>query len=265
MTVKINGISHIFQTKAGEIPALDDVSATISEGEFVSVVGPSGCGKSTLLRIVAGLITPTQGGIEIDGKSVEEPLGDAGFVFQKPVLFPWRTVTANVMFPYEMRAQRDRDLRAKRAAYEKRARELLELVGLTGFEKSYPRELSGGMAQRVSICRALLLDPQVLLMDEPFGALDEFSRDRLNVELLRIWQETRKTVFFVTHHIPEAVFLSDRVLALSPRPGELLGDLTVDLPRPRTPEVRETVEFLQETVRVRKHLRFDEAVGQAAG
>jgi NitT/TauT family transport system ATP-binding protein len=263
MTVKIDNINHVFETKAGQIPALRDVSASIADGEFVSVVGPSGCGKSTLLRIVAGLIKPTEGTVSFDGKPVEGPLADAGFVFQKPVLFPWRTVLDNVMFPYQMRAQQDGSLRAQRSKYQQRARDLLDLVGLDGFEKAYPRELSGGMAQRASICRALLLDPAVLLMDEPFGALDEFSRDRLNVELLRIWQETRKTVFFVTHHIPEAVFLSDRVIALSPRPGEVLGDLTIQLSRPRSPDVREAVPFLEETVRVRKHLRFDEPVSQA--
>jgi NitT/TauT family transport system ATP-binding protein len=259
MTVQLQGITHVFSAAGGSVTALRDVSARIEDGQFVSLVGPSGCGKSTMLRIVAGLITTTEGSVTRDGQLIHSPLANAGFVFQKPVLFPWRTVLANVMFPYEMRAQQDRSLKPRRKEFLDRAHSLLEMAGLSGFDRAYPKELSGGMAQRVAICRALLLDPEVLLMDEPFGALDEFTRDRLNVELLQIWESSRKTVFFVTHHIPEAVFLSDRVLVFSPHPGELLADITVDLPRPRVPAVRETVGFLDETVRVRRQLKLDEA------
>ena len=195
--------------------------------------------------------TPTLGTVSIDGVPVNGPAGNIGFVFQAPTLLKWRTVFKNVMFPYEVLASQNRAVMS-RQEYEDRAEFLLKMVGIEEFRNAYPNQLSGGMQQRVSICRALVHDPTLLLMDEPFGALDEFTRERMNEELMRIWRETRKTVLFVTHHIPEAVFLSDRILALSARPGTLLGEIVVDLPRPRTAEMRDSVEFLEQVVITRR-------------
>ncbi|MQA80754.1 MAG: ATP-binding cassette domain-containing protein [Streptosporangiales bacterium] len=261
--IDLQDVTHTFHAEGRLTTALTDITAQVDDREFVSIVGPSGCGKSTLLRIVAGLLPPSRGQVVVDGTAVSEPLGDIGFVFQKPVLFQWRTALDNVLFPYEVRAQQDKAMRARREEFRERARSLLDLVGLSGFEKAYPRELSGGMGQRVAICRALLLDPAFLLMDEPFGAVDEFTRDRLNVELLRIWEGTDKTVLFVTHHLPEAVFLSDRVIVLSAHPGRVVADITISLDRPRRPAIRDSVAFLEETLRVRKHLQFDETPSRA--
>src|SRR3989441_676258 len=200
---------------------------TVDENEFVTLVGPSGCGKSTLLKLVAGLTPATRGAIRIRDTAVREPFPDVGFVFQQPVLLPWRSVLDNVLFSVEMLGREPRQ-------YRKQAGDLLELTGLGGFETKYPRELSGGMQQRVAICRALLPDPSLLLMDEPFGALDAMTREEMSLELLRIWDERRKTILFVTHSIPEAILLADRVVVMTPRPGRIARVLTIDLPRPRT-------------------------------
>ncbi len=250
MGIKLEGLRKVFQTSDLTVEAVRDVSAEIQDHEFVSIIGPSGCGKSTLLRLASGLIPPTEGTVFLDGVPVEGPAGNIGFVFQSPTLLKWRTVLKNVMFPYEVLASQ-KNAGASKADFEARAHELLKMAGLDEFTDAYPKQLSGGMQQRVSICRALIHDPELLLMDEPFGALDEFTREYMNEELLRIWRETKKTVLFVTHHIPEAVFLSDRVLVMSQRPGTIVGEVVVDLPRPRLPEMRETVRFLEQVVETR--------------
>src|SRR5215510_471328 len=208
------------------IEALRDISFRIAAGEFVVIVGPSGCGKSTLLKILAGLLPPTDGTAALRGQPIAGPRRDIGVVFQTPVLFPWRTVIGNVMLPADVQ-------RLDRRAMMQRATELLGQVGLGGFERRYPRELSGGMQQRVGIVRALLHDPAILLMDEPFGALDAMTREGMHLELQRIWMQRRITVLFITHSIAEAVFLSDRVIVLTPRPGTVSDQFEVDLPRPR--------------------------------
>ena len=213
-------------TSGGAVKALDSVTLDIEAQEFVVVVGPSGCGKTTLLRILAGLAVPSSGKVRLRDEVVRGPRRDVGVVFQDAVLLPWRTVLGNVMLPALI-------LGLDKSACRQRAGELLELVGLGGFEDKYPHELSGGMRQRASIARALLHDPSLLLMDEPFGALDAMTREAMNLELLAIWQKAKKTVFFITHSIPEAVLLADRVVVLSPRPGRIVETLGIDLPRPR--------------------------------
>jgi NitT/TauT family transport system ATP-binding protein len=233
-----------YEAQSGPVEALRDITFGVGRGEFVALVGPSGCGKSTLLRIVAGLRPPTGGDVTVDGRPVTRPIAQVGMVFQAPVLLKWRSVLDNVLLPAELAG-----LEAKR--YRNRARELLQLVGLGDFEAKLPRELSGGMQQRASLCRALLLDPPLLLMDEPFGALDAMTRDEMNLELLRVWGESargtvgrdRKTILFVTHSIPEAVFLADRVVVMSPRPGRVARVYPVPLPRPRTVEARASADF----------------------
>ena len=235
--IEFESVSRSFRSRDGdEVLALRDVSLRIARNELVTLVGPSGCGKSTLLRIAAGLILPTQGVARIDGEAIREPRDETGIVFQSPTLLPWASVLDNVLFPADA-------LALPRSRYEQKARELLALVGLQGFESNWPSELSGGMAQRVALCRALLLDPEVMLMDEPFGALDAFTREEMNLELLRIWEQRRKTILFVTHSIAEAVFLADRVLVISPRPGRVILDLPVTLPRPRSNVMRAQPEF----------------------
>ncbi len=257
MGIELAQVSKTFETKTMQVRALEDLTFDIDDGEFVSIIGPSGCGKSTLLRLMSGLIPATSGWIRVDDSLVTGPLGSVGFVFQSPTLFKWRTIFQNVMFPYEvLAARRETDL--ARDEYEKRAHHLLEMAGIADFADAHPKTLSGGMQQRASICRALVHDPTLLLMDEPFGALDEFTRERMNLELQRIWDETRKTVAFVTHHIPEAVFLSDRVIVMSARPGRLIGDLRIDFPRPRSPELRESVAFLEKVVEIRRLIGFEE-------
>jgi len=226
--IRLDHVEKTYRTRRGDlVRAVEDITLEVGENEFVTLVGPSGCGKSTLLKLVAGLTPPTRGTIHIRGAAVREPFPDVGFVFQQPVLLPWRSVLDNVLFSVEMLGRPARQ-------YRKPAGDLLELTGLGGFETKYPRELSGGMQQRVAICRALLPDPSLLLMDEPFGALDAMTREEMSLELLRIWEERRKTILFVTHSIPEAILLADRVVVMTPRPGRVARVLAVDLPRPRT-------------------------------
>ncbi|WP_373695939.1 ABC transporter ATP-binding protein [Aquibium pacificus] len=238
--INLERVGMVYETGSGSVEALRDITLSVADGEFVSLVGPSGCGKSTMLRVLAGLRPATSGSIVVDGQPVTRPISKVGMVFQAAVLLKWRTVLENVLLPAELAGLNPR-------RYRERARELLTLVGLEGFATKRPGELSGGMQQRVALCRALLLDPPLLLMDEPFGALDAMTRDDMNLELLRVWGEAgkggRKTVLFVTHSIPEAVFLSDRVVVMSPRPGRIADVVTVDLPRPRTVESRATAEF----------------------
>ncbi len=240
--LSVRNLNKAFPTREGTLVALGDVSFDVYPGEFVSIVGPSGCGKTTLLKIIAGLLPKSGGEIEVDREQFD-PSREVGFVFQKPLLLHWRKVIDNVLLPIEI-------LRMDRAAHRKEAEQLLDLVGLKGFEHSYPNELSGGMQQRVSIARALIHDPKLLLMDEPFGALDALTRERMNLELLRIWQAARKTVLFVTHGIGEAVFLSDRVIVLSARPSRMVEAMDIDLPRPRTLEVRTTPEYGRHSLRI---------------
>ena len=225
--------------------AISDVSLKVARNEFVCLVGPSGCGKSTLLRLVAGLVTPTSGMVSIDGSAVREPREDTGIVFQAPTLLPWATILDNVLFPLDMMGKLD-------AAGRTRARELLALVGLAGFESKYPRELSGGMQQRAGICRALVHDPEILLMDEPFGALDALTREELTIELMRICRERPKTILFVTHSIPEAVRLADRVVVMSARPGRIAEIIDVPLPRPRDFDMEAVHDFQSVTRRIRE-------------
>jgi NitT/TauT family transport system ATP-binding protein len=238
--VSVEGLTHTFDT----LTVIDRLSFEVGENEFLSIVGPSGCGKSTTLRVIAGLIPPTSGRVRAGGREVAGPLRDAAMVFQSPVLLPWRRTLGNVLFTAEM-AGKNPD------AYRGRAEELLRLAGLGGFERSYPHELSGGMQQRVAICRALLLDPALLLMDEPFGALDVLTRERMGFELQRIWSATRSTVVFVTHSIHEAVWLSDRVLVMSERPGAVKGMVPVDLPRPRSSATLKEGRFVELAAAVR--------------
>jgi NitT/TauT family transport system ATP-binding protein len=241
---RIESASKTYRTrKGGEVVALDEVTLDIADNEFLTLVGPSGCGKTTLLKMLGGLVPVSRGTIALDGRPVLGPSKDVGLVFQVPVLMPWRTVLDNVLLPVEI-------LRLDRARYTARAHELLALVGLTGFERQYQRELSGGMQQRVAICRALIADPRVLLMDEPFGALDALTREVLSFELLRIWETHRKTVVFVTHSIPEAVLLADRVVVMTPRPGRVAEVLTVDLPRPRTSDMAFSPLFKEHSDRI---------------
>jgi len=225
--IEAEHLTKVYGTATGPLVALTDVNFTINEGEFISLVGPSGCGKSTLLSILGGLEERSEGAVSLDGETLDRPRADIGMMFQTSVLFPWRTARENVRLPGIVLG-----LDAKEQS--EKCDDLLELVGLHGFGDRYPGELSGGMRQRVALARLLAHGPRVLLMDEPFGALDEFTREAMNLELLRIWEKTRKTVIFVTHNIGESVFLSDRVFVMTPRPGRLAGVLTVDLPRPRT-------------------------------
>ncbi len=248
--IDIAKLSLTFATADGPIEALSDVDLSVRPGEFVSFIGPSGCGKTTLLRVIADLEQPTAGQISVNALSPQEArLGrHYGYVFQAPALYPWRTIERNVTLPLEI-------FGVGRAERIERARRFLELVNLTGFENRYPWQLSGGMQQRVSIARALCFDPQLLLMDEPFGALDEIVRDKLNAQLLRLQAETKKTVLFVTHSIPEAVFLSTRIVVMSPRPGRIIDVIDCDLGADRSLDIRETPEFLRIAHRVREGLR----------
>ena len=245
--VSVRGLSKVFE-KAG-VTALDNIDLDVGKGEFVSLIGPSGCGKSTLLRIVGDIVDASSGEIVVNGKPARRARldGDYGIVFQAPVLYDWRTVRKNIALPLEM-------LRWDRGRRSTRIDEMLELVDLAAFADHYPWQLSGGMQQRVSIARALSFSPPLLLMDEPFGALDEMTRERLNMELLQIWAETESTVIFVTHSIAEAVFLSTRVAVMSPRPGRITTIVDIDLPQPRTPATREEPRFFELVTEVRERL-----------
>jgi NitT/TauT family transport system ATP-binding protein len=242
--VDIAGVGKSYATASGPIRALDNINLVISSGEFVSIVGPSGCGKSTLLKCVAGLQPISEGSITIKGEAVSSPPKNMGVVFQKDVLLDWRTVLENVLLTAEFRNLPVRE-------YEARARELLSVFGLIGFEQRFPWELSGGMRQRAAICRALLGDPELLLMDEPFGALDALTRDDLNIELERLWSATRKTVLFITHGIAEAVYLADRVVVMSRNPGRVAEIIEVDISRPRPLSARNTPHFGEYAQRIR--------------
>jgi NitT/TauT family transport system ATP-binding protein len=248
--VSIAGVSKVFDTSGGPTKALEDIDLAIAPGEFVSLIGPSGCGKSTLLRLIGDLTAPTSGTVTINGKPARQARldRDYGIVFQAPVLFDWRSVQANVALPLEVKG-------VTGAERDERVRAMLELVELKDFAQHYPYQLSGGMQQRVSIARALALEPSILLMDEPFGALDEMTRERMNAEVQRIWQQTGTTVVFVTHSIPEAVFLSSRVVVMSPRPGRIVRVIDIDLPRPRTDDTRETARYFELITEVRETLR----------
>jgi NitT/TauT family transport system ATP-binding protein len=229
-------VSHLGK-RFGDLEALRGIDLTIGRGEFISVVGPSGCGKTTFLRIIAGLEPATSGEVLLDGRAVREPTGDRGFVFQNDSLLPWRTIFDNAIIGREVSGRVG-------PAERKKTMDLLKLVGLEGFERYYPRQLSGGMRQRVNLARALAIDPEILLMDEPFAALDAQTREIMQAELLRIWERGQKTVLFVTHQIDEAVFLSDRVLVFARRPGRLQEEVKIALPRPRTLEIKRTAEFV---------------------
>jgi NitT/TauT family transport system ATP-binding protein len=256
--IALQEVSRAFGGAARIVQALERVSFEINSGDFVSIVGASGCGKSTLLKIISGLLPPSSGKVVVNGAPVTGALDNVGMVFQSPVLLKWRSVLDNVLLPVEF-ARRDV------AAHLDRARQLLTLVGLAGFEEMYPHQLSGGMQQRVSLCRALVTDPDLLLMDEPFGALDAMTRDELDAELLRIWEEKKKTVLFVTHSIQEAVFLSDYVLVMSARPGRLLEIISIDLPRPRTVEMMSSGRFGEYTLKIRALLAVSTGSSATAG
>jgi NitT/TauT family transport system ATP-binding protein len=243
----VEGLTVVYDQSNGQLPVLDDVSFQVQETEFLCLVGPSGCGKTTLLKLIAGLQQPTAGRIRLAGRAVHRPSRQVGFVFQEPTLMDWRTVRENVMLPLELNG-------SGREKAGRKAQTMLDLVGLTGFEDAYPAQLSGGMAQRVALARALVHDPQLLLLDEPFGALDALTRERMGRELLRIWRARRKTVVLVTHSVPEAVFLADRVLVLGPRPATIVAEVPVDLPRPRTQTVREAPACSLMSQRVREAL-----------
>ncbi|MBI1205626.1 MAG: ATP-binding cassette domain-containing protein [Rhodopseudomonas sp.] len=244
--IEIDGVSKTYRTHDGDVPSLRPIDFNIADGEFVVIVGPSGCGKTTLLKMIAGLMPPSTGEIRVEGRAIVKPHGDVGIVFQTAMLLPWRSVMRNVMMPVEVK-------KLPRERFEPRARELLKLVGLEGFENKYPWQLSGGMQQRASICRALVHDPKIVLMDEPFGALDAMTRERMNVELQRIQRETRKTVLLITHSIPEAVFLADRILVMSERPGTIAAVYDVPLTKPRTLDVLADPKFVELSQTIRRH------------
>jgi len=252
--LKVAGVDLVYETSRGPLKALAGLSFEIRAGEFVCVVGPSGCGKSTLLKLISGLLPPSAGEVLLAGQPVRKPREDVGIVFQQPTLLPWKTVYENVMVPVRALGRRPQD-------YHDKAEELLRLVGLQDFRSHYPRELSGGMQQRVAVARGLVHDPALLLMDEPFAALDAMTRESMMAELQRIWMSTGKSVLFITHSIPEAVYLADRVVVMSPRPGRVLEEIAVDIPRPRTVKTLGEARF----VSIGNHLRqmfFDMTSGQ---
>jgi NitT/TauT family transport system ATP-binding protein len=242
--IAVDGLEKCFGGPDIGIRALEDVSFAVERGEFVSIVGPSGCGKTTLLRIIAGTVPATRGSVQINGRKATGPSTEIGMVFQAPVLFPWRTVLENVLVPADVR-------RVPRSTYREKATKMLATAGLAGFENEYPWRLSGGMQQRAAICRALVYDPPVLLLDEPFGALDAMTREVMNAELMRLCALSQPSVVLITHSISEAVFLSDRVLVMSSRPGRLVADIPIDLPRPRSIEAMGSGQFAALTHEVR--------------
>jgi NitT/TauT family transport system ATP-binding protein len=244
--IEIRGLQKTYRTKDGDVPSLRPLDLDIAEGEFVAVVGPSGCGKSTLLKLMAGLIPPSGGQIRIDDTLVDQPPDNVGIVFQSPVLLAWRTVLRNIMMPVEVR-------RLDWPAHLARAKQLIATSGLEGFENKYPWQLSGGMQQRAAICRALVHDPKIVLMDEPFGALDAMTRERMNLELQSIHHKTGKTILLITHSIPEAVFLADRVVVMTERPGSIAAIYDVELPRPRRFEMMGDPVFIALAQRIRDH------------
>jgi NitT/TauT family transport system ATP-binding protein len=248
--IEVDGLSLTFETADGPVHALSDIDLRIEEGDFISLIGPSGCGKTTLLRLIADLEQPTAGTLTVNGMAPDSARRERqyGYVFQSPALLPWRTVEKNLMLPLEI-------MGLSRGEQQERARRYLDLVNLSGFERKFPWQLSGGMQQRASIARALSFEPKLLLMDEPFGALDEIVRDHLNEQLLRLWNKTSKTVVFVTHSISEAVFLSTRIAVMSPRPGRIIDLIACNFPRERTLDIRETAEFIEIAHRVRQGLR----------
>lgn len=240
--------------RGDKVISLENVSVDINQNEFVSLVGPSGCGKSTLLKIIGGLLSPTSGNVEIEGTAVKGPVDNIGFVFQSATLFPWRTVEDNILLPIDVK-------HLSRSEYSQRAKDLISFAGLAGFENKFPFELSGGMQQRVSIVRALIHDPKIILMDEPFGALDAITREQMGLELLRIWQAQRITTLFVTHDIAEAIFLSDRVFTMSPRPGKIIRSIDIQLPRPREPAMMAEKQFLEHQMEIKSELNLLKNVG----
>ncbi|ABG05943.1 ABC transporter related [Rubrobacter xylanophilus DSM 9941] len=240
LAISVKDVSKVFELEGRELLVLSSISFKVKDGEFVSIIGPSGCGKSTLLRIIADIVNPSSGTVMVHGGSAAEArkARKFGFVFQDPVLLPWRTALENVELPLIIAKRNTKEER-------RRAAELFELVGLSGFESAQPSELSGGMSRRVAIARALVLQPEILLLDEPFGALDEITRQKMNLELQRIWAESRTTALLVTHNVGEAVFLSDRVFVMGTKPGRLISDVAINLPRPRNAELLEKPEFFQ--------------------
>ncbi|TDC86481.1 ABC transporter ATP-binding protein [Actinomadura sp. 7K507] len=255
--MRVAGLTKEFPSDAGTIVALDGVDLTIAPGEFVSVLGPSGCGKSTMMTIMAGLDAPTGGEVTIGDRPVTGPLLEAGVMFQRDLLLDWRSCEDNVLLQFQMRG-------LATAPHRERARELLEMVGMSRFARRFPRELSGGMRQRVAICRALVHRPPLLFMDEPFGALDALTRESLNAELGGLAARAGTSVLFVTHGIDEAAFLADRVVVMSPRPGRIVGEVRIELPRPRPAEVREDPEFVAYTGRLRRMLAHERRDGEPA-
>ena len=251
--ISARGLSKIYVTGSGEVTALKNLDFEIYDGEFVSVVGQSGCGKSTLLKVLAGLLPYTAGSVELNGKPLRGPTPQAAVVFQSPVLLPWRTVLDNVLLPIEFR-------KLPLASHRKSAADLLAMVGLSEFAQRYPFELSGGMQQRAAIVRALVQDPRLLLMDEPFGALDAMTREQMNLELMRIWSKSGKTVIFITHSIAEAIFLSDRVIAMTARPGTIADVISINLPRPRELSVINTDRFGRYAAQLRSLLDAKEGM-----
>lgn len=265
--ITFDGVTKQYGEGADSVLAIEDISFSLEEGEFVSLVGPSGSGKTTVLHMTTGILEPTNGSIAVAGTDVQSPKHQkhkVGLVFQQPVLLEWRTVRKNILLPVEI-MHRNGLLDQDMGYYQERADELLQLVGLEQFDDAYPKELSGGMQQRVSICRSLIYDPPALLMDEPFGALDALTRQKMNEELLDIWQETEKTIFFVTHNLEEAVFLSDKVVVLSSRPGRVLDIVDVDLERPRNEDTRTQEEYHDCVSRVYEYFKDDQGPNQEAG
>ncbi len=251
--ITVTDCRKIYETKGGKVEAVRTASFDVKEGEFVALVGPSGCGKSTLLQICAGLIPWNSGSVEVGGMQAKPGRQDVGIMFQSSVLLPWRTVITNILLPTEIFGLNQKESKQK-------ARDLIELVGLSGFEDKHPWELSGGMQQRASLARALVFDPDIMLMDEPFASLDEFTRERLNIELARLHESLGRSVLYVTHNIQEAVFLADRVVVMKPHPGEVLDIITTDLPRPRLTQILDEARTVELVIKIRRMLYVDGAV-----